>query len=149
VFRPVASYATLSGTMDSRRAGRPPGGVLDEEHDVQAAQELGIDVDEVSRQDRVGVGGQKRRPGLATAVGCGIDSGVLEDLPDGRWRDLVAGAGQFTRGSAGSPTLGLLRAIFQRQIADSSRDRRASRATVRVIPVAFDDVGVPAQQGTR
>jgi hypothetical protein len=48
-----------------------PGCVLDEEQDLQAAHKHGVDVEEVSRQDGMGLGGQERAPCLATPVGYG------------------------------------------------------------------------------
>ncbi len=68
---------------DARQA-HAPGVVLDEEQDIQAAQEHRVDVEEVRRHDGVSLGGQERAPGRAAPVGCGVDSGVAEDLPDGR-----------------------------------------------------------------
>jgi hypothetical protein len=54
-----------------------PGAVLDEEQDVQAAQKHRVDVKEVSRQDRVGLGGEERAPGLAAPIGWGPMSASL------------------------------------------------------------------------
>ena len=72
-----------------------PGVVLDEEQDMQAAQEHGIDVEEVRREDRCGLPGQELPPGLSGTPGCRIDARVLEDLPHCRRRDLIAKTGQF------------------------------------------------------
>ncbi len=54
-----------------------PGVMLDEEQHVQAAQEYGIDVEEVGREDRLGLGGQERLPGLAMLPGSGINAASL------------------------------------------------------------------------
>jgi len=64
--------------------------VLDEEQHVQAPQEHGIDVEEVRRQDGLGLSFQERPPGLPGPRGCRIDAGALEDLPDRRRRELVS-----------------------------------------------------------
>jgi hypothetical protein len=45
--------------------------VLDEEQHVQAAREDRAGVEEVRRQDRLGLGGQERAPCLAAPIGCG------------------------------------------------------------------------------
>jgi hypothetical protein len=45
-----------------------PGAVLGAEQDVQAAQEDRVDMKEVSRQDRVGLGGEERARGLAASA---------------------------------------------------------------------------------
>jgi hypothetical protein len=42
----------------------PAGAVLDEEQHVQAAQQHGVDVEEVGGEDRLGPGVQERPPGL-------------------------------------------------------------------------------------
>jgi hypothetical protein len=55
--------------------------VLDEEQHVQATQEHRIDVEKVSRQDRLGLGLQERSPGLLGPPGRRIDARVLQDLP--------------------------------------------------------------------
>jgi hypothetical protein len=44
------------------------GAVLDEEQDVQAAQEHRVDVEEVGGEDRGGLPGQERAPGPARRV---------------------------------------------------------------------------------
>jgi hypothetical protein len=59
-----------------------PGAVLDEEQHVQPAQEHGIDVEEVSGEDGLGLGVQERPPRLPRPGRGGVDAGVLEDLPD-------------------------------------------------------------------
>ena len=59
-------------------------GAVDEERYVQAAQEHRVNVEEVRRKDRLGLGIQERPPGLPGPGGRGIDARVLEDLPDGR-----------------------------------------------------------------
>jgi hypothetical protein len=70
----------------SRMGGDPgqvhaPGSVLDEEQYVQAAQEYGVGVEEVRGENGLGLPGQELTPGLPGAPGCGVDAGVLEDLP--------------------------------------------------------------------
>ena len=74
----------------------PAGAVLDEEQHIQAAKQHGIDVEEVRRQDRLGLGLQERPPGLADSPGRGVDARVFEDLPHRRRRDLMPRAGQLT-----------------------------------------------------
>jgi hypothetical protein len=57
------------------------GAMFDEEQHVQAAQEHGIDVEEVRSQDRLGLPGQERPPAVSGPPGCRVDTGLLEDLP--------------------------------------------------------------------
>ncbi len=47
-------------------------------------------MDEVDRDDAAGLGGQELLPRRARAAGRGIDPGIVQDLPDGGGRDLVA-----------------------------------------------------------
>ena len=58
-----------------------PGAMLAEEQHVQAAQEHGIDVEEVRGEDRLRLGLKECPPGLPDPSGRGVDSGVFEDLP--------------------------------------------------------------------
>ncbi len=69
------------------------GAVLDEEQHVQAAQEDGVDVEEVRREDRRGLPAQERPPGQPGPRLCGADAGVLEDLPHRRRRERIAQPG--------------------------------------------------------
>ena len=55
--------------------------VLDDDEDVEAAQEHGVDVGEVDREVRLGLGGEELAPGRSGPARSGIDSGGLEDLP--------------------------------------------------------------------
>src|SRR4051794_24077106 len=57
--------------------------VLDDDKDVEAAQEDGVDVGEVGGEDGVGLGGQELSPGRPSSSGRGIESCFLQDLPDG------------------------------------------------------------------
>lgn len=65
----------------------PPRAVLDEEQHMQAAQEHGIDMEEVHRQDRLRLGLQEHPSAISRSPGCGIDAPVLEDLPHRRRRE--------------------------------------------------------------
>jgi hypothetical protein len=50
-------------------------------------------MEEAHGEDRWGLTGQERTPGLAGPPGCRIDARVVEDLPRRRWRDVIAQAG--------------------------------------------------------
>jgi hypothetical protein len=67
----------------------PPGTVLDEEQHIQAAQQHRVDMEEVHRQDGLGLGVQERLPGLPGPPGRWGEARVLEDPPHGRWRHLT------------------------------------------------------------
>jgi hypothetical protein len=55
--------------------------MLDHHQDVEAAQEDGVDVGEIDREDRVGLRGQELPPAGTGSSGRGIEPGVLEDRP--------------------------------------------------------------------
>jgi hypothetical protein len=63
--------------------------VLDDEQHIEPPQENGVDMEEVDRGDRLGLGGEELVPAGGCALWCGVDAGCLEDLPDGGGRDLV------------------------------------------------------------
>jgi hypothetical protein len=53
---------------------RSAAAVLDHHEDVEAAQEDGVDVGEVDREDRVCLGGQELLPGRAGASSGGVQA---------------------------------------------------------------------------
>ncbi len=89
-----------------------PGAVLDEEQYVQAAQEDGIDVEEVDGEDRLGLGLQERPPGLPGPPGRRINARVLENPPHCRRRERAAQAGQLAVDAPVSPTREMLSSTF-------------------------------------
>ena len=56
--------------------------VFDHHEDVEAAQEHGVDVGEVDREDRMGLGGQELSPGRPAPSRRGIEARTLQDRPD-------------------------------------------------------------------
>ena len=70
--------------------------VLDHDENVEAAQEHGVHVGEVDRENAVGLGGQELAPGWPGSSGRWIEPRVLEDRPDGRGGDGVAEANQLS-----------------------------------------------------
>jgi hypothetical protein len=54
--------------------------VLDHDEDVEAAQEDGVDVGEVDREDRVGLRGQELSPGRPDRRGAGSSPALLRIL---------------------------------------------------------------------
>jgi hypothetical protein len=77
--------------------------VLDHDQDVEAAQEDGVDVGEVDREDRVSLCGQELAPGWAGASRSRIKAGLLEDRPDGGRRDRVAESDKFALDASVAP----------------------------------------------
>jgi hypothetical protein len=81
--------AGLLSDPGSRRVGGDPSDVhvattvLDNDENVEAAQEDRVDVGEVHGEDRVGLRGQELSPGRPRAAGSRIESRALQDPPDG------------------------------------------------------------------
>jgi hypothetical protein len=143
----------LGHPLPRRMGGDPgqvhaPGPMLDEEQHIQTAQEHGIDVEEIRREDRLGLGFQERLPGLPGPPGCGIDARVLEDLPYRRRREHVAQSGQLTV-DAPVPPGRVVPGHLQDQRPHGRRGPGPSRTAARIRPVPPDQIGVPAQQGPR
>jgi len=142
----------LSHPRTRRMGGDPgqvhaPGPVLDEEQHVQTAQEHGIDVEEVRGEDRRGLPGQERPPGLPGPPGRGIDTRVLEDLSHRRRRQLVSQPGQLAVDTPISPAWVIPRHL-QHERPDGLSRGLPSWSAVGAGPFPPDQVGVPAQQGT-
>ena len=119
--------------------------VLDDEQHIEPAKEDGIDVEEVHCSDRLGLGGQELLPAGGCTARCRVDSGFLEDLPDGGGRDLVSEAGQF----AADPPVASGRVVaghLQHKQADRRASTGPSGLPMPVGPVAPDQLGVPAQE---
>ena len=87
--------AGLLGDPGAGGVGGHPGDVrtaavvLDDDEDVEAAQERGVDVGEVDGEDGVGLRGQELFPGRAGPQGSGVNARGLKDLPDSGGGDLV------------------------------------------------------------
>ncbi|MGW4079648.1 hypothetical protein ACWELB_40300 [Streptomyces asiaticus] len=61
-----------------------PGAVLEEHQRVQSLAERGVDMEEVCRDDALGLRGQELAPGGSCAARCRIDARGMQDLPDRR-----------------------------------------------------------------
>ena len=57
--------------------------VLDHDQDVETPQEEGVDVGEVDREDRLGLGGQELLPGRRGPSWSGVETRGLENRPHG------------------------------------------------------------------
>ena len=73
----------------------PAVGVLDRYQDVHAGAGEGDGFEEVAGQADLGLGAEELGPGAGGALGCGVDAGVGEDLPDGGCGDLDAQDEEF------------------------------------------------------
>jgi hypothetical protein len=79
------------------------GAVLDHHQEVEAAEENGVDVGEVDREDRVSLCGEELSPGRSGAQGTGVDAGVPQNRPDCGGSDVVAEADELPVDAAVAP----------------------------------------------
>ena len=153
----VEVHEHVSGLLGDPGAGRmgghaghlnPAGGDLHEEKYVDPLEEHGIDSEEIAGQDRLRLGGEELLPGRAGPAGCRVHAGLIQDLPDGAGRDLVAQADQFALDPAVPPRQ-VLRGQPQHQLADLSVDRWPARPGTGVRPMPSNELPVPAKEGRR
>ena len=143
--------AGLLGDPDAGGMGGDPGevhattAVFDHDEDVEAAQEDGVDVGEIDREDGVGLRAEELRPGWASPSWRGIESGVLQDFPDGRGGHGMAEADQLALDAPVAPA-GILAGHPQYEGPDRRCGGWSAWSSVRVGPAAGDELGVPAQQ---
>jgi len=99
-----------------------PAGVLDHCQDVSLGPIEQVHREEMTCQDRLGLGAQEQRPGWPRPPRRGIDAGLLQDLPYRRRRDSYPQPGQFAVDPAVAPA-GVLaasrrtRALMFRRVA--------------------------------
>ena len=134
----------LSGPRPARVRGHaeqrgPAGAVLDRDQRVNPLQHHGVHGHEVHGQDGLGLGGEELAPGRARPAGCGIDPGLVQDLPHGAGGETVAEADQFALPAPVSPTR-----VLGRQADDELLDRRCGRGTFG--PAACGVVPRPGEQ---
>lgn len=84
------------------------GGVLDGREDVDARAGERDDLEEVGREDGVGLGAQERRPGGGGAFWRWVDAGLFEDLPDSGHGGLEPEHEEFAVDAAVPPRVVLL-----------------------------------------
>jgi hypothetical protein len=99
--------------------------VLDNDQDVEAAEEDGVDVGKVDREDPVGLRGEELLPGRSGPERGGIDARGLEDHPHGGGGNVVAESDELTLDAAVAPS-GILSSHPQHQRPDGRRDGRAA-----------------------
>jgi hypothetical protein len=125
------------------------GAVLNDDQDVEAPEQHGIDMDKVDRENAAGLRRQELLPGRAGAAGCEADPGGVQDLPHGGGRDPVAELDEFAL-HAPVPPGRMVRSDADDELPDHSRRGRSSGTPpVRVIPFACDQSPVPGQQRRR
>jgi len=73
----------------------PTGGVLDDEERVEPVQGDRVEVEQVAGEDRLGLRFEELCPGRSGPSRRGVDSGGVQDFPDGGGADLVAEVGEL------------------------------------------------------
>jgi hypothetical protein len=128
----------------------PSGGVLDDREDVHPLPDQRHSFEEVGSQDRVGLGSQERRPGRVAPLGCRVNSGFPENLPDGGRGDLDAQDEQLAVDAPVAP-----RAVLPRQAQHKNAYRSDGAWPSRTLRTrdpgvtCGDQVTVPTQHGLR
>jgi hypothetical protein len=108
-----------------------PGAVFEEGQCVEACAERGVEVEEVRRDDALGLGGEEFPPGEAGAAWCRVDARVVQDLPDRRRSDPVAKSYQFTVDAAVSlPGVLSGESYYERRVAARIGGRPMRRCAV-------------------
>ena len=79
------------------------GGVFDDEEGVEPVQGDGVEVEQVAGEERLGLRVEELRPGRFGPSRRGVDSGGVQDFPDGGGADLVAEAGELAVDASISP----------------------------------------------
>ena len=120
-----------------------PGRDVDEEQQVEPAHRDGFDGGEVAGDG--GLGPQELRPSDFAASGGGVDSGVLEDLPDRGRSEAVAEPGELAMDAAISPSR-ILGCEAQCESAKLRCRRWPARRSLWLGPVSGDAAPVPAQK---
>lgn len=119
--------------------------VLDCDQCVDAPEEHGVHVQEVHRQDGLGLSGEELAPGRTRSSRRGVDVGIVQDLPHGGGRDAMAESDQFALHPPVSPA-GILRCHPHHEILDRCGSGWTSRAPAcGVVPCAGDQLAVPSQ----
>ena len=117
---------------------------MNEEQDVVAAKQGGVDGGEVTGQGGLRV--QDLRPRDVGSFRCGFDAVGLEDLPHGRRSDPITEAGQFAMNATVAPGR-ILGGEAKDESLDVCRCRWASRSSRGLCPVTGDAATVPLVLG--
>ncbi|MEV1023021.1 hypothetical protein [Streptomyces sp. NPDC050264] len=125
-------------------------GVVDGGEDVLTLPGEGDGLDEVHREDRLGLGLQESGPGDVRALGCRVDAFGLEDFPDGGGRQLDAEEREFDVDAPVSPGW-VFRGEAECEAADGGDGARAAGALVAAETdvTVIHEVAVPAQDSVR
>lgn len=124
-------------------------GVVDGGEGVLTLPGEGDGLDEVHREDGLGLGVQEGGPGDVRALGRGIDAFGLEDFPDGGGRQLDAEEREFAVDAPVAPG-GVFFGEAEYEAADGGDCARAAgtRVAAEADVTVIHEVAVPAQDGS-
>ncbi|MGV9849386.1 hypothetical protein ACWDWU_11435 [Streptomyces sp. NPDC003442] len=118
--------------------------MVDEEQHEPAPREDRVDVEQIGGLDGGGLGFEEGGPGLVGALGCGVDPGLLRDLPVGRGAEFGSQAEQFAVDPSLSPPRVLPREA-QEQLPQCFRLRWSARTAMWIDPLPGHEARVPGQ----
>jgi hypothetical protein len=122
--------------------------VLDDEERVEPVEGDRVEVEQVADEDRVGLRLEELRPSRSGPPRCGVDSGGVQNCPDGGGADLVAEADEFAVDASISPRR-ILGGQAHDQGAQACGDGGSPGSDGLGGPAAGDELAVPAQDGGR
>jgi hypothetical protein len=148
ISRLRASWANQARMGGDAEDVHPTAGVLDDEERVEPVQGDRVEVKQVAGEDRLALRSEELCPGRSGPPRRGVDSGGVQDFPDGGDADLVAESGEFAVDAAVAPG-GVLGGHAHDQGADTGGDGGATSASGLGGPAASDELPVPAQDRGR
>lgn len=128
---------------------QPAGAVLDEHQHVQPFEPHGFHRQEVAGDERVSLGGEELPPGRTGPTGRGTDARGVQDLPHRGRGDRVPESCQLTLDSPVAPGRVLARHPDDQRLDRGSGERPPWPALAGAVPLAGDEVTVPAQDRGR
>ena len=119
---------------------------LDDEEDVEALAEQGVDGEEVALEDARRLRAQELRPARVLLSRCWLDRGVFEDRPDGARCRLDPMPDQLALDPPLSPCRVLAREPHD-ELTNLRRCRRPAWTPMRIGRATRDQLPMPAQHG--
>jgi len=104
---------------------------------------------EIHRQDGLGLRGEELSPGRTRSARCGIDAGVMQDLPHGRGGDVMVKPDQLALYSPMPPREVLICHPHHQLLDRLSGRGKPGLAACGVVPLARDQLAVPDQDRGR
>jgi hypothetical protein len=146
-------HEQVAGLLGHPRPGRvggdaqdvdAAGGKLDHEQHIQPPEQHRVDMEQVARQDPLGLDGQELSPGQPRAAWRWIDACPVKEQPHRAWREPVTKPGELTVDTPIPPGR-VLGCQPQDQVPQPRRDRRSTGRAVGLSPVALEQLPMPAQ----